>query len=310
MKPLPVLLGLALLVAACGSDAPSGEEALFDLEQLAFVPALTVRIPPPPYIGEDCRIAEALLVDRYEVPRGRFLEFVRGAGAEADSELATRAREWTEETWSWPATWMTHEEARAYARSRGMRLLTAREWLAVASGTRALQYPWGPSRASLVANTLELSLSRPLPVGTFEQGATPYSTYEMLGNVWEWVDDPIDVGRARELDSSTLAWVMGGSFSNWLEPLYSIDEIGRPRYQAKTLDPLSRGDDIGLRCAVSARTYFLAHADAFSNDEETRARLVAIGRRFGRDAVPLLDELVRTQGGAQSLRWLLEGAAK
>src|SRR6185295_18284062 len=86
---------------------------------------------------------------------------------------------------------MTLPEARAFADSRGMRLLTAREWIRIACGTRALPYPWGGTEASSVANTLNLGVGRPLPVGTFEQGRTPLSTYDMAGNVWEWVEEPI-----------------------------------------------------------------------------------------------------------------------
>jgi hypothetical protein len=305
-----LLLVLPGLHGSCAPAASAREEALLELEQLAFVPASSVRLPPFVIRSEVCEVIEPQLVDRYEVPRGRWLAYQRQLGTAPSPDLAERLATWTEDTWSWPATWMSLDEARAFAGSRGMRLFTSREWLRVAAGSRGLPYPWGPSRANLVANTAELSLSRPLPVGSFEQGATTASTYDMSGNVWEWVEDPIETETPREADRSQLAWVMGGSFATALQPLYEVDKEGRLVFNSLTLDPRSRGDDIGLRCAVSARTYLAEHADGYGGDPETHARLVAVGRRFGRDAVPLLEELARSSRSTQALRWLLEGAMK
>jgi hypothetical protein len=304
------LFAIAGPFAACVPAVSAREEALLDLEQLAFVPAGSVRLPPMVIKSEVCETMEPLLVDRFEVPRGRWLEYQAHLGKNVAPELAERTATWTEDTWSWPATWMSLEEARSFATSRGMRLCTSREWLRVAAGSRGLRFPWGHERASLVANTVELGLSRPLPVGSFELGATPYSTYDMSGNVWEWVEDPIEIDLPREADKSQLGWVMGGSFATALEPLYEVDKEGRLVFASLTIDTRVRGDDIGLRCAVSARGYLSAHAADFGTDEDTHARLVAVGRRFGRDAVPLLEELAQSAHGAQSLRWMLEGASK
>ncbi|MBL8858522.1 MAG: SUMF1/EgtB/PvdO family nonheme iron enzyme [Planctomycetes bacterium] len=305
-----VALCIAGCLTACGGTSSPREDALSELEQLAFIPAGSVSFPPLSGRSVECANAEPLLVDRYEVPRGRWLRYQRQRATELDPQLTAMTAGWTEDTWSWAASWMTLEEARAFARSRGMRLMTAREWVRVAVGLRGLRFPWGENRASLVANTLELGLSRPIPVGTFELGATPNSTYDLCGNVWEWVEDPIDRPIPDESDPNSRAWAMGGSFASPLAPMYEVDQSGRLKFQNLTLDPRARGDDIGVRCAVEAREYLRLHAEEFGDDEAAHARLVSVGRRFGRDAVPLLESLVAETRNSRALRWLLEGASK
>lgn len=309
---LGVLVALPVGVAttACGPASGAREESLQELEQLAFVPSGSVRLPARQGPDVVCENLRPLLVDRFEVPRSRWLRYQRERMADPDPILVERTSAWSEDSGSWAASWMTLEEARGFAAARGMRLPTAREWLRVAAGSRGLPYPWGQTLARLVANTVELALARPVAVGTFELGATPFSTYEMCGNVWEWVEDPIDrVGSNAFVDRAN-AWALGGSFTSPLRRLYDLDEDGRLVFDHLDLDPCTRGDDIGLRCVADASEYLSQRADSFGNDESTRARLVAVGRRFGRDAVPLLEELAGSKNGSPAMRLLLEGAQR
>lgn len=295
---------------ACGPTAGSREDALRELEHLAFVPAGSVRLAARQGPDVVCENARPLLVDRFEVPRDRWLRHQRERITAVDPLLLAETQTWTEDTSAWAAAWMTRDEARAFAAARGMRLPTAREWLRVACGTRGSPYPWGQTQVRLVANTVELALSRPVAVGTFESGATPFSTYEMSGNVWEWVEEPIEDAGATEMSVDAHAWVLGGSFASPLRRLYDTDAEGRLVFDDLDLDPQTRGEDIGLRCVADANEYLVAHAASFGGDEGTRARLVSVGRRFGRDSVPLLEEILRTQAGSDAIRALLEGAQR
>ncbi len=304
---LPALL-LVLICAACGPRSAEREAALRDIERLAFVPVgraiFTARSGPP----VTCENTLALLVDRFEVPRGEWLAFQKKHIGPPDPVLEQETSTWTEDSSSWAASWMTLDESRAYAHERGMRLPTAGEWLRVACGTRSLPFPWGQP-TSLVANTVEMHLSRPVPVGTFEQGATQFSTYEMCGNVWEWVEDPIQTPGLDD-GSRARAWVLGGSFTSQLRPLHYLDDYDRVAFEHLEIDPHTRGEDIGFRCVVGAREWLMLHADSFGTDPLTHARLVAVGRRFGRDATAVLEDVRGSGQATLAITWLLEGAQR
>ena len=308
--------GLRALVLAAPAGLFSGCEggpgpALAVLERLAFVPAGECVLLPRSGFRVVCRNERPLLVDRFESTRAEWREWYLGR-PERDPAFDAVLASWKPETDPWPASFMTLHEARAFAGARGMRLLTAREWIRIACGTRALPYPWGGTEASSVANTLNLGVAHPLPVGSFEQGRTPLSTYDMAGNVWEWVEEPIVQPLATERGepvSAPAAWVMGGSFLARQRRLYDLDGQGHLVFDRQDLESASRSIDIGLRCGADAGEFLVAHAASLGGESE-RERLLAIGSSWGRDAVPLLEELAATPGAAPSLAILLEGARR
>jgi hypothetical protein len=303
------ILVLALALAS-GCSRPA-ESALAELERLAFVPAGECVLQPRSGFRVVCTNARPLLVDRFETTRDAWRAWSRGV-ADRDPIFDAVLATWKPETGAWPASFMTLPEARAFAASRGMRLLTAREWIRIACGTRALPYPWGGTEASSVANTLNLGVGRPLPVGTFEQGRTTLETYDMAGNVWEWVEDPIVPPvsmSAAERTSEPAAWAMGGSFLSRQRRLHDLDGRGNLVFHRQDLEPATRSIDIGVRCAADAREYLAAYAANFGGERE-RGRLQALGASWGRVAVPLLEELAATPGAPPSLAILLEGARR
>ena len=120
---------IALCLSACSR---SDEEEWLDIEHLAFVG------PGRCFIAYsiDCSTSEALLVDRFELPRLRWMQ-VMGSPANPTGLVAGFAEEWGPENERYPATGMTLFEARECAQRRGMRLPTAREWMRIAAGERS-----------------------------------------------------------------------------------------------------------------------------------------------------------------------------
>lgn len=312
---LLLLTGLiGALGASCSPLAGTEGEAQGDLaalERLAFVPAGECTFQPGAGARLSCSNPRPLLVDRYEVTRADW-KTLSSAGETRDPFLAAYEASWRATTADWPASYMTLAEARAYAVARGMRLPTAREWLRIACGTseRPYVYPWGGGLARSVANTLELGLGNPAPVGTFEQGRTPLSIYDMAGNVWEWVEDPIAIP-SETYDGRTyldpdVAWAMGGSHLSYLRRLYD-DAKSSNYFFEQDLDPRTRSRDVGFRCCADAEEYLGLRAGLWSAERD-QARVRAIGAAWGRAAVPLLEELAKKPGVSLGIRSLLEGA--
>lgn len=302
-----VLVGLGAVVA-CARPEADPTTALAGLDALAFVPAGECRLLGRDGVEVLCESRTALLVERYETSRGDWDRWKQGAEIEAAPGSALQLEAWPDAVSNWPASGMTLVEARAFAAARGMRLPTGSEWVRIAAGTRAQPFPWGLARASAVANTAELGLGRPVPVGAFEQGASPDSIYDLLGNVAEWVEEPLPGAGGGDLDVRPLAWALGGSYATRLWKIYEPDRAGRIVVVHVDLDPNARAQDVGLRCVVEARAWLVAHAPDLGSTARERDGLRRIGARWGRDAVPLLEELSLAPGARSSLRWLLEGA--
>ncbi len=289
---------LVTLVASCGDGAVEGERALRDLEGLAHLPP-TRCFYPAEFL--ELRTDRDLLVDRFEVTRGAWREWL-AAGAAVAPELAVEARGWAPETLDWPVSFLTVEEARAFAAWRGMRLPSTEEWILAAGGPRAFRYPWGDIPQTSVANTLELALGRPSAVGTFEAGRSPQGCYDLIGNVWEWTD-----GSVPSAPASDRRAVLGGSYLSWRQPIYGGST---QKFFARGLDPRTRARDVGLRCAVDAESYLRDRAPEWGTGEAAARRLRAVGRRWGRAALPMLERLAAEPGAHPALGILLDGARR
>ena len=191
------------------------------------------------------RIAKRFAVGRYEVTRGEFGRFVRETEHSTGNACWTyEGGEWEERSGlSWrnpgftqadghPVVCVSWEDAQAYVRwlsrktGERYRLLSESEWEYVArGGTRTSRY-WGDGESGQCshANGADRALKRrgdwkweivscddghshTAPMGSFSANA--FGLHDVMGNVWEWVEDcwhesyagaPADGG----------AWTVGG----------------------------------------------------------------------------------------------------
>lgn len=128
----------------------------------------------------------ALLVDRFEVTQDDWAAFAR-----TEEGIAVAARGvGSRGSGALPASGMTLQQARAFARWRLGRLPTEAEWVRATEAGGSSPFPWGVKEFATHANSGNLGLGERTPVGTFESGrrAGFNSPYDLIGNVREWTE--------------------------------------------------------------------------------------------------------------------------
>ena len=194
-------------------------------------------------------------IDRYPVTNAQFKAFLE-ATKYHPSHDHNFLRRWQggsyPEGWAAkPVTWVSLEDARAYAAWAGKRLPHEWEWQYAAQGSDGRLYPWGNTWDPSAVPPAEekRTLSAPADVGANPKGASPFGVMDLVGNVWQWTDEYQD-------DHTRAAIVRGGSYyrpqgSIWYFPqAYKLNEHGKYLLMAPSLD---RSGAIGFRCVVDAQ---------------------------------------------------------
>ncbi|MBI5350813.1 MAG: SUMF1/EgtB/PvdO family nonheme iron enzyme [Chloroflexi bacterium] len=89
----------------------------------------------------------------------------------------------------YPLIWLSWDQASAYCKWAGRRLPSENEWEKAARGVDARLYPWGNDAPNNTLLNYDLLVGDTTKVGSYPNGASPYSALDMSGNVIEWVED-------------------------------------------------------------------------------------------------------------------------
>lgn len=189
-------------------------------------------------------------IDKYPVTHKQFKIFMDSTHYHPRDDHSF-LRDWKSGTYpeGWgnkPVTWVSLEDARAYAAWAGKRLPHEWEWQYAAQGNDGRLYPWGnqmdSSRIPPVDNSR--SMRPPTDVDAFPAGASSLGVLDMVGNVWNWTDEYRD-------EHTRAAVLKGGGYyrpskSGWyFRRAYELNKYGKYLLMAPGID---RSAAIGFRC--------------------------------------------------------------
>lgn len=172
-------------------------------------------------------------LQRYPVTNGEYLQFVRSGGpmppfwVERDGELYVRGVfEELPLPLSWPA-YVTNQQARAYARWKGFRVMTEAEYHRAAYGSPQGErpYPWGSQTPAPLHGNFDFERFDPEPVDAHPAGASAWGVCDLVGNGWEW--------------TSTVFEPFGGFEPMASYPQYSADFFDGKHYVLKGASPVT-----------------------------------------------------------------------
>jgi formylglycine-generating enzyme required for sulfatase activity len=225
-------------------------------------------------------------IDRYEVTNERFGLFVAAGGY-------TTRQYWTAIGWQlvrnrqitappyWdrpdfglpqqPVVGVTWYEAYAFCLWAEKRLPSEAEWEKAARGADERLFPWGDEWDCTRGNFDDESLISPTanecdgadghtltaPVGSYQDGMSPYYVYDMAGNAWEWTLSklfpypylPSDGRNQAEDDAPRV--IRGGSWFTYTGPPGG-DNRARTTYRG-SMSPASQDNSVGFRCVAEHR---------------------------------------------------------
>jgi iron(II)-dependent oxidoreductase len=193
-------------------------------------------------------------VDRYPVTNADFKRFM-DASAYRPADAHNFLRDWLGGSprpgWEKkPVTWVSIEDARAYAKWADKRLPHEWEWQYCAQGADGRLYPWGNTwdDAAVPKPDTGRDLTGPDDVDAHPSGASPFGVMDLTGNVWQWTDEFADA-------HTRAAILRGGSYyqpqsSIWYFPqTRRLSEHGKYLLMAPSKD---RAGTLGFRCAADA----------------------------------------------------------
>ncbi|MGH9682999.1 MAG: formylglycine-generating enzyme family protein [Candidatus Acidiferrales bacterium] len=193
-------------------------------------------------------------IDKYPVTNAEFKRFLDATHYHPTDDH-NFLKDWKNGTYpqGWqqkPVTWVSLEDARAYAKWVGKRLPHEWEWQYAAQGMDGRVYPWGNDWVvdAVPPPDKERDMAPASDVTSHPKGASPFGVMDLIGNVWQWTDEYVD-------EHTRAAVLRGGSHyqpqgSRWYFPqAYKLSEHSKYLLMAPSID---RSGAIGFRCVADS----------------------------------------------------------
>ncbi len=198
-------------------------------------------------------------IDRGEVTVGAYAACVEAGGCELPSVSGGDCNWGVPGRDDHPIACIDWFRAAQYCAWAGKRLPSEAEWEKAARGADARVYPWGSAMPSCHYAIIWDSPSNgggcdsggSMATGSTTAGASPFGALDMIGNVWEWVNDWYDpsyylitpylnpLGPA----NGDARVVRGGGWAT-----YALSAALRTSYRFAFLNPTVVSTDVGVRC--------------------------------------------------------------
>jgi formylglycine-generating enzyme required for sulfatase activity len=189
----------------------------------------------------------AFYIDKTEVTNAAYARFCKESGrALPEGFPADRP--------NYPVVSVTILDALAYSQWAHLRLPNEREWEKAARGTDGRIYPWGNAADASRAN---VNTSSAQPADALPAGASPCGALNMVGNVYEFVQETKTPSDEKRATFATLLVPTPSPQEQW----YTIrglafnapELVPRVLYDYTTVPERWKGVDIGFRCVKDVR---------------------------------------------------------
>jgi len=257
-----------IAATSAGSTAPSGmikipeADFLFKVSGIEIEGSNDIGVDVQyPWEGAPRRFHEhpmhikSFYIDKYPVFNAEFKKFLDATRYHPKDDL-NFLHDWKDGAFpsGWenrPATWVSIEDARAYAVWAGKRLPHEWEWQYAAQGTDGRLYPWGNQwdASAVPERDKNRTMRGPDPVNAHPKGAGPFGVMDLVGNVWQWTEEFTD-------EHTRGGILRGGSYyqpqgSIWYFPqAYKLIEHGKLLMMSPSMD---RSGAVGFRLVQDAR---------------------------------------------------------
>jgi formylglycine-generating enzyme required for sulfatase activity len=188
-------------------------------------------------------------MDRYEVTNADYRQFLTQSNyqpVDRHNFLRHWANGFPDALADHPVTWVSLQDARAYAAWASKRLPSDVEWQWAAQGSDGRPWPWGDTFNAQSCNS---DTPGTTPVNAYAANVSPFGVGDLVGNVWEWIDVVCSDGWHE------WCFIRGGSYykargSTW----YSEGGAQPVNHHHKFLlmaPSLDRCGTVGFRCVQS-----------------------------------------------------------
>jgi gamma-glutamyl hercynylcysteine S-oxide synthase len=222
---------------------------------------------PKDHINEEVSMP-AFAMDRFPVTNADYKHFLEASGYQP-ADTANFLKHWINQQMpagqeNFPVTYISHEDAKAYATWAGKRLPTELEWQYAGQTPAGNEWPWRQikpvtRKETYVTETLTVKNIEGIdarncnlgdgllyPVGKYKKGVNAYGLHDLVGCVWQLTNDVYENGSYRYV------MMKGGSYfkpsSSWWYVQGGPRELHYRQFLLRVSQGFERNATVGFRC--------------------------------------------------------------